>query len=255
MQIYASDFGMALSPNIKTFFTRSLSFEPGTGRANQGTGRARQGRQQRAELVLQRNAGVALSGNEVQRAKQETQMKLKDQSVLPARLKLKDIGVQDAPALFEINILSLQLLTGCFPSHAKEGDPPPPPQYACGWGTPSYAPRESNPEKARGSAFAQARSYQAGDVWALGAMLTEIVKGSGLKVAYQPDDAHGKELFATCSSDVFWRMHLNKTGDAVPEEWEQCVDLIRNLCALEPADRLSATDALQHEFLRPPPRD
>ena len=255
VQIYASDFGMALSPNIKTFFTRSLSFEPGTGRANQGTGRARQGRQQRAELVLQRNAGVALSGNEVQRAKQETQMKLKDQSVLPARLKLKDIGVQDAPALFEINIRSLQLLTGCFPSHAKEGDPPPPPQYACGWGTPSYAPRESNPEKARGSAFAQARSYQAGDVWALGAMLTEIVKGRGLKVAYQPDDAHGKELFATCSSVVFWRMHLNKTGDAVPEEWEQCVDLIRNLCSLEPADRLSATDALQHEFLRPPPRD
>ena len=55
-------------------------------------------------------------------------MKLKDPSVLPARLKLKHIGVQDAPALFEINIRSLQLLTGCFPSHAKEGDPPPPPQ-------------------------------------------------------------------------------------------------------------------------------
>ena len=34
-------------------------------------------------------------------------------SVLPARLKLTDIGVPDAPALFEINIRSLQLLTGC----------------------------------------------------------------------------------------------------------------------------------------------
>lgn len=242
VQIYASDFGMALSPNIKTFFTRSLSVEQGK-------------RKQRAELVLQRNAGVVVSGHEVQRAKQETQMKLKDPSVLPARLKLKDIGVQDAPALFEIRIRALQLLTGCFPSHAKEGDPPPPPQYASGWGTPSYAPREANPERGRGSSFANARSYQAGDVWALGAMLTEIVKGSGLKIAYQPDDAHGKLLFATCSTDVFWRMHLNKTGDAVPEEWEQCVDLIRNLCALVPAERMTATDALHHEFLQPPPLD
>ena len=60
---------------------------------------------------------------------------------------------------------------------------------------------------------------------------TEIVGrwGSCFQVAYQPDDAHSKELFATCTSDVFWCMHLNRTGDAVPEEWEQCVDLIRNL--------------------------
>ena len=86
----------------------------------------------------------------------------------------------------------------------------------------------------------------------MGAMLVEMVKGDGLKVAYHPgpDDSHGKELFATCNDGVFWRQHLNKIGDEVPEEWQPCVELIRNLCASKPEDRMIASDALQHEFLR-----
>ena len=91
-------------------------------------------------------------------------------------------------------------------------------------------------------------------MWAMGTMLVEMVKGPAkgdiLKVAYQPDDTHGKQLFATCNDAVFWRNHLNKLGNDVPDEWEQCVDLIRNLCASKPEDRMTASDALQHEFLR-----
>ena len=64
-----------------------------------------------------------------------------------------------------------------------------------------------------------------------------------------PDDSHGKELFANCYDGVFWRQHLNKLGDDVPEEWEPCVSLIRNLCAVGPEDRMTASDALKHEFL------
>jgi serine/threonine protein kinase len=231
-QVYTSDFGMAIPPNIKTFFAKNAAVKISRG-----------------ERVLQNNAGPGIMlRDEIREAKQQTQMKLREQSALPARLKLKD-GVQDAPALFEINTRSLQLLTGCFPSQAKEGDPPPPPQYASGWGTEIYAPPERNPKDISGSA--QARAFQAGDSWALGAMLMDMVKGNGLRVGYQPDDSHGRRLFANCSDSVFWQIHLNKTGNFVPDEWHDCIDLIRNLCADDPEDRLTAAEALNHKFLKP----
>ncbi len=72
------------------------------------------------------------------------------------------------------------------------------------------------------------------------------------KVAFHPDDSHGKELFANSYDNVFWRQHLNKlAGDDtdVPEEWEPCVEMIRNLCALKPDDRMTASDALKHRFV------
>ena len=73
------------------------------------------------------------------------------------------------------------------------------------------------------------------------------------KVAFHPDDSHGKEhIFANSYDNVFWRQHLNKlAGDDpdVPEEWESCVDMIRNLCALKPDDRMTASDALKHRFV------
>ena len=231
-QVYTSDFGMAIPPNIKTFFPKNAAVKISRG-----------------EKVLQNNAGPGIMRrDEIQEAKQQTQIKLREQSALPARLKLKD-GVQEAPALFEINTRSLQLLTGCFPSQAKEGDPLPPPQYASGWGTQIYAPPERNPKDISGSA--QARAFQAGDSWALGAMLIDMVKGNGLRVGYQPDDSHGRHLFANCSDSVFWQIHLNKTGKCVPDEWHDCIDLIRNLCADDPEDRLTAAEALNHEFLKP----
>jgi len=109
--------------------------------------------------------------------------------------------------------------------------------------------QKKNPKLPLGKDYADSRSFRAGDMWAIGTMLTEMVKGNGLKVAFHPDDSHGKELFANCYDGVFWRQHLNKLGDDVPEEWEPCVSLIRNLCAVGPEDRMTASDALKHEFL------
>ncbi len=52
-------------------------------------------------------------------------------------------------------------------------------------------------------------------MWAIGTMLTEMVKGNGLKVAFHPDDSHGKELFASSYDNVFWHQHLNKLSGTI----------------------------------------
>ena len=85
-------------------------------------------------------------------------------------------------------------------------------------------------------------------MWAVGLMVAEMVKGKGRRIVFSPDDTHGKVLFAQDGDKLFWNKHLDKKGD-IPDEWEQCIDLIRNLCAYDPNERLTASAALRHPFI------
>jgi serine/threonine protein kinase len=244
VKVFVGDLGLSIPHGVQTYCDKQRTFA-GAGKPSSYKRAARQ---------LEKDAGVSLGRDNtgIQKAHAATEAKLKEPSALATALEtaLKvQGGKEDAPVLMEVQLRALHLLTGAFPSHGQPDDPPPPPQYASGWGTHLYSPPEKNPKLPPDAEYADSRSYRAGDMWAMGAMLSEMVKGNGLKVAYHPDDSHGKHLFATCYDGVFWRQHLNKLGHNVPDEWQQCVSLIRNLCASKPDDRLTASDALQHEFL------
>lgn len=236
VKVYVGDLGMSVPIGVPTYCGKQQTFSEKP--------------RQRAAKVLEQNAGVSLGKgtNAIKQAQIATEAKLREASALATALHVPG-GKKNAPVLMEVKYRALQLLTGALPSYSQPDDPPPPPQYASGWGTHLYSPPEKNPKLAPGKDFIDSRSFRAGDMWAIGTMLTEMVKGNGLKVAFHPDDSHGKELFANCYDGVFWRQHLNKLGDDVPEEWEPCVSLIRNLCAVGPEDRMTASDALKHEFL------
>ena len=242
VKVYVGDLGLSIPHGVQTYSGKQRTFAGTTQKATKGRG-ARQ---------LEKDVGVCLGQDNteaIQKANAATEAKLRQPSALATALKVQG-GKKDAPVLMEVQVRALHLLTGAFPSHAQSDDPPPPPQYASGWGTHLYSPPEKTPKLPPGIDFADSRSYRAGDMWAMGTMLTEMVKGDCLKVAYHPDDSHGKELFATYNDNVFWRNHLNKLGDEIPDEWQPCMELIRNLCAFRPEDRMTASNALEHEFLR-----
>jgi serine/threonine protein kinase len=236
VKVYVGDLGLAIPIGVPTYCGKQQTFSDKP--------------RQRAAKVLEQNAGVSLGQGTkaIQKAQAATEAKLREESALATPLNVPG-GKKNAPVLMEVKYRALQLLTGALPSYAQSDDPAPPPQYANGWGTHLYSPPEKNPKLPPGKDYADSRSFRAGDMWAIGTMLTEMVKGNGLKVAFHPDDSHGKELFGSCYDGVFWRQHLNKLGDDVPEEWEPCVSLIRNLCTVRPEDRMTAFDALKHEFL------
>jgi serine/threonine protein kinase len=240
VKVYVGDLGLSIPHGVQTYCGKQQTF-PVT---------AQKGKQRGAKQ-LEKDVGVRLGPDTtgIEKAHAATEARLRQPSALATALKVQG-GKKDAPVLMEVQIRALHLLTGAFPSHAQSDDPPPPPQYASGWGTHLYSPPEKNPKLPPGKDYADSRSFRAGDMWAMGTMLSEMVKGDGLKVAYHPDDSHGKELFATYYDGVFWRQHLNKLGDEIPDEWQPCVELIRNLCALKPEDRMTASNALEHEFLR-----
>ena len=152
--------------------------------------------------------------------------------------------------LLEVPLRALQLLAGCFPTQAKDGDPTRPVHTAVGWETNVYSTPEPNPKLSPGKELLDARSFQKGDIWACGIILAEMVRGNCNKSTFHPDDSHSKVIFAPCSDRVFWQRHLDKLGESPPTTyWQDCVDLIRNLCAQDPELRLTAENALHHKFL------
>ena len=241
VKVYVGDLGMSIPHGVKTYCGKQRTFAA----TAQGPQRSKRGARQ-----LEKDVGFRLGPDTTVIEKQHAaiEAKLRQPSALATALEVQD-GKKDAPVLMEVKVRALHLLTGAFPSHAQPDDPLPPPQYASGWGTELYSPPEKNPTLPPKHDYAESRSFRAGDMWAMGAMLTEMVKGGGLKVSFHPNDFHGKQLFATCYDGVFWKQHLNKLGDEIPDEWQPCVDLIRNLCASDPEDRLTASTALEHEFL------
>jgi len=191
--------------------------------------------------------GIDDMADTVLQQRKEVEKLLKQEELLPKPIAVEG-GKEGAPGLLSISMRALHLQTGCFPSQATKSDPPVPVQFARGFGTAHFAPPEAQPKRKEGEDFLSARAWQPGDMWAVGLMIAEMVKGNGRRIVFSPSDSHGKMLFAEDGDKLFWNKHLEKNGD-IPGEWEQCVDLIRNLCAYDPEDRLTAADALQHPFI------
>jgi serine/threonine protein kinase len=169
VKVYVGDLGISIPHGVPTYYGKQQTFSDSKGK-----------NEKRAARVLEKNAGVCLEqdNNAIKQAHAATEAKLREPSALATALKVPD-GKKDAPVLMEVKYRDLHLLTGAFPSYGRSDDPPPPPQYASGWGTHHYSPPEKNPKLPPGKDYADSRSFRAGDMWAIGTMLTEIIKGNG----------------------------------------------------------------------------
>ena len=204
----------------------------------------------RAKQVLAKHVpfrGYNEHAERVLEQRKAVEVLLQQPDLLPKRIAVKG-GKDGAPGLYAVSTRALHLQNGCFPSQAKSDDPPVPLCYAGGYGTAHFAPPESPQVRNEREEFLSSRAWQSGDMWAVGLMVAEMVKGKGRRIVFSPDDTHGKVLFAQDGDKLFWNKHLDKKGD-IPDEWEQCIDLIRNLCAYDPNERLTASAALRHPFI------
>jgi serine/threonine protein kinase len=89
-------------------------------------------------------------------------------------------------------------------------------------------------------------------MWSLGVGLANVLGGSGLRLSLM--SAHDKMLFAEAHDRVIWT-RLNKLPAAlekgcVPAQWTDVMDLLRSLTRLNPQERLTAAEVLQHPFLK-----
>ena len=152
-----------------------------------------------------------------------------------------------------IPVRAVHLQNPVAPSTHKKGDSTmiqrKAPQYS---GTLTYSPPEAMPPLPHGSQFLTARDYQAGDMWALGIVLANVLGGSGIRMSLL--GSHDKMIFAEADDRVIWRK-LNKLPVAlkegrVPDQWTEVMDLLRSLTRLNPHERMTAAEVLQHPFLK-----
>jgi hypothetical protein len=153
-----------------------------------------------------------------------------------------------------IPVRAIHLLNPVAPSTDKKGDPTTikrkAPFYS---GTITYTPPETIPPLPCGSEFLTARDYQAGDMWSVGIVLANVLGGSGLRLSML--GSHDKMIFAQAEDRVIWTK-LNKLSAAlkedgkVPDPWTDAMDLLRSLTRLDPQERMTATEVLQHPFLK-----
>jgi serine/threonine protein kinase len=124
------------------------------------------------------------------------------------------------------------------------------PQYS---GTLAYTPPEAMPTLQDGAEFLTSRDYQPGDMWALGIVLANVLGGSN-SLNLSMLGSHDKRAFAQAGESVIWQ-RLNKLPaalqhDCVPPQWTEVMDLLQSLTRVEPAERMTADEVLQHPFLR-----
>jgi serine/threonine protein kinase len=155
------------------------------------------------------------------------------------------------PAVFEVTLRAVHLLTGCAPSTALPDDPPPPAAKIGGWGTRSYSPPEAKPVPVRGKQLS-ARDWQPGDMWACGVILAEMLSG-GSVLGLLHGSPHEKKLFSEAHDEALWCKYLGKNplagNSGIPSDWADAIDLMRKLTRENPHLRLTAIEALQHPFL------
>jgi serine/threonine protein kinase len=89
-------------------------------------------------------------------------------------------------------------------------------------------------------------------MWALGIVLANVLGGSGIRMSLL--GSHDKMIFAEADDRVIWRK-LNKLPVAlkegrVPDQWTEVMDLLRSLTRLNPHERMTAAEVLQHPFLK-----
>jgi serine/threonine protein kinase len=67
--------------------------------------------------------------------------------------------------------------------------------------------------------------------------------------------SHDKMIFAQAEDRVVWTK-LNKLsaalkeGGRAPDQWTDAIDLLRSLMRHDPQERITASEVLQHPFLR-----
>jgi serine/threonine protein kinase len=119
-------------------------------------------------------------------------------------------------------------------------------------GTVTYTPPETMPPRPAGAKYLTSRDYQPGDMWSLGVILANVLGGSGIRLALM--SSHDKVIFAEAQDRVIWK-RLNKLPaalqqDKVPDKWTDVMDLLRSLTTLNPLERLTAAEVLEHPFLK-----
>ena len=98
-------------------------------------------------------------------------------------------------------------------------------------------------------------------MWGLGIILADILCGDPKGVCLSGTD--GKKLFAEATDQVlchkFWcknKLHEIKRAkksiptDQILDEWKQAIEFLRALIKIDPAERLTAAQAVHHPFLK-----
>jgi serine/threonine protein kinase len=104
--------------------------------------------------------------------------------------------------------------------------------------------------------------WKPGDIWALGIIFAEILSGKPKSISLMGE--HDKMIFAQSTDRVLWHTRLCKTPlppksmgtaesdseDLVPGEWQPAMDFLRGLTKYQPDERLTASLAIQHPFIK-----
>jgi serine/threonine protein kinase len=96
-------------------------------------------------------------------------------------------------------------------------------------------------------------------MWALGIIFAEILSGKPKSISLLAE--HDKMIFAHSTDHVRWHTRLAKSmlpaskeladsDDLVPDEWQPAMDFLRGLIKYRPDERLTASLAIQHPFIK-----
>ena len=156
-----------------------------------------------------------------------------------------------------VSLADIHEHTCCAPSAGTGGHWPK--ERVRPYGTETYSPPEKYPKSCNG--HYPSCLWMPGDMWGLGIILADILCGSPKGVCLSGTD--GKKLFAEATYQVLWHKFLCKSKlheikrakksdpiDQIPDEWKQAIEFLRALIKIDPAERLTAAQALHHPFLK-----
>ena len=180
--------------------------------------------------------------------------------LLESARTVAEIGSGGQP--FEDGIQTVSLAdihehTCCAPSAGTGGHSPK--ERVRPYGTETYSPPEKYPKSCNG--HYPSCLWMPGDMWGLGIILADILCGSPKGVCLSGTD--WKKLFAEATDQVLWHKFLCKnklheikrakksiSTDQIPDEWKQAIEFLRALFKIDPAERLTAAQAVRHPFLK-----
>jgi hypothetical protein len=238
------DFGMAAFPGIylvpQLHFSRFISKPLEVVAADQEKGK---------KSVADSNMGTPRAKNIALNASSCSA----DKTILKAHHEGMVVGQGGEP--IHISESSLNRIAACVPSVGGDGIPPK--ERAGSYGTTVYGPPEKMPQLAAGMLHIPSGDWRPGDMWALGIIFAEILSGKPKSISLLAE--HDKKIFAQTTDRVIWHTRLAKnmlpkelaySDDLVPDEWQPAMDFLRCLTKYNPDERLTASLAIQHPFIK-----